>query len=66
MAVPLNTLNGENWGSTKPDDAPVSNTNIALAGINSDVKKLVVPYKQYRRSSNERQSKKLTKYTMVY
>lgn len=66
MAVPLNTLNGENRGSTKPDDAPVSNTNIALAGINSDVKKLVVPYKQYRRSSNERQSKKLTKYTMVY
>lgn len=66
MAVPLNTLNGENRGSTKPDDAHVSNTNIALAGINSDVKKLVVPYKQYCRSSNERQSKKLTKYTMVY
>ena len=66
MAVPLNTLNGENRGSTKPDDALMCNANIVAAGINSDVNKLVVPYKQYRRSSNERQSKKLTKYTMVY
>ena len=47
MAVPLNTLNGENWGSAKPDDALVCNAHIALAGIKPKVHNLIVHNKRY-------------------